>query len=109
MTESERRARLVEWVLERATGLDGGRLSGDTPLLERRHLTSLHLPELLLFLESLRGEPVDVLRLRAGDLRDIDTICSRYLAGRPAAQAGAATGGRVMADSVIGGSPAASR
>jgi hypothetical protein len=79
MTDADPRAQLVEWVLERGKGLTRGTLAGDTPLLERRHLTSLQLPELLLFLEALRDAPIDVTKLCAGDLRDIDTICERYL------------------------------
>jgi hypothetical protein len=58
-------------------------------LLERRYLTSLQLPELLLFLEALRGEAIDVTSLRAGDFRDIDTICARYLTGAEIGRAGA--------------------
>jgi hypothetical protein len=81
MTHADSRALLVDWVLERGKGLTRETLAGDTPLLERRHLTSLQLPELLLFLEALRDAPIDVTKLCAGDLQDIDTICDRYLAG----------------------------
>jgi hypothetical protein len=81
MTPADSRAQLVEWVLDRGKGLTRDTLAGDTPLLERRHLTSLQLPELLLFLEALRDAPIDVTKLCAGDLRNIDTICERYLAG----------------------------
>jgi hypothetical protein len=79
MTHADSRAQLVEWVLERGNGLTRETLAGDTPLLERRHLTSLQLPELLLLLEALRDAPIDVTKLCAGDLRDINTICERYL------------------------------
>jgi len=38
----------------------------------------VHLPELLLLLERLRGEPIDVEDLRPGDFRDIDTLVLRF-------------------------------
>jgi hypothetical protein len=49
-----------------------------TALFEQRHLRSVHLPELLLLLERLRGAPIDVESLSAGDFRDIDTIVTRF-------------------------------
>lgn len=77
-TTSPRQA-LFEWVLRRGRGVTADQLTGTTPLLENRHIRSLQIPELLLFLEELRGSPVDVLQLRAGDFTDIDTICARFL------------------------------
>lgn len=54
----------------------------DTPILEQRILTSLHVLELVLFLEQVTGLPIDVQRLRPGVFRDVDTIC-RSFAARP--------------------------
>lgn len=79
-TSTDPRQGLIAWVERKARGLDGQVLTGSTPLLSGGHLRSLHIPELLLYLEELRGSPVDVTRLRAGDFDDIDTICSRFLA-----------------------------
>jgi hypothetical protein len=64
-------------------------LNDQTPLLANGWLRSVHLPELLLLLERLRGTPVDVEELRPGDFRDIDTLVSRFGPG-PAAAGGAA-------------------
>jgi hypothetical protein len=80
---SERAARLVElraWVAGKAKDLPAEGLTDDLPLLEGRHLTSLHIPELILVLERLRGEAIDVERLQAGDFRDVRTIAARFLA-----------------------------
>ena len=38
----------------------------------------MHLPELLLFIERLRGEPIEVDDLRPGDFGDIDTLVLRF-------------------------------
>lgn len=72
------RAAIRDFVLRWGQDVDPTRFDDTTPLLESRHLTSLQVPELLLLIEELRGEEVDVLDLRAGDLHDIDTIVERF-------------------------------
>ena len=73
-----RRQRLREWVI------DGGRirredLRDDTPLLERRVITSLQVMDLILLIEELTGRPVVMERLKPGLFRDIDAICRNFL------------------------------
>lgn len=77
-SEPEFRQALREWIRSKARDLDPAALTDTTPLFEQRHLRSLHVPELLLFLERLRGEPIDVEDLAAGDFRDIDTLMARF-------------------------------
>ena len=72
---------LRAWVTARAHNLPATGLSDDLPLLANRHLTSLHLAELILFLERLRKVPIDVEVLQAGAFQDIATIASRFLSG----------------------------
>jgi len=74
---------LRSWVARKAKDLPPEGLTDDLPLLEGRHLTSLHIPELILLLEALRGEAIDVERLQAGDFRDLRTIAARFLVGSP--------------------------
>ncbi|WP_290062218.1 hypothetical protein [Amycolatopsis solani] len=69
------------WVVAKATGLPPGELTDDLPLLEGRILTSLHVPELILLLERLRGEPIDVEQLRPGDFHSLRVIADRFLGG----------------------------
>jgi hypothetical protein len=71
---------LREWVSAHARDLPPEGLTDDLPLMERRHLTSLHLPELILLLERLRGEAIDVEELRTGDFASVRTIAARFLA-----------------------------
>ncbi len=77
-SEQEIREALRSWVLTKAKGLDRAVLTDTTPLFEQAQLRSLHLPELLLLLERLRGGPIDVEDLRPGDFRDIDTLVLRF-------------------------------
>jgi hypothetical protein len=70
---------LRSWIAGRARNLPPEGLTDDLPLLAGRHLTSLHLPELILLLERLRRKAIDVDGLQAGDFQDIRTIAARFL------------------------------
>jgi hypothetical protein len=74
-TEDELRARLRAWVQQKARGIEVG---DGTPLFERRILRSVHLPELVLLLERLRGAPIDLERLWPGDFHSIDVMVQRF-------------------------------
>ena len=82
MTETELREALREWIVKTSGRIGPETLRDDTPILEQRILTSLHVLELVLFLEQVTGLPIDVQRLRPGVFRDVDTIC-RSFAARP--------------------------
>jgi hypothetical protein len=71
---------LRRWVLERNPSLDEADLADDTPLIERRYLTSLQVPDLLVFIEQRRGRPVDPARLKPGAFRSIDAIHGAFFA-----------------------------
>jgi len=45
-----------------------------TALFTLRVLRSIHLPELIILLERLRGAPIDVEQLRLGDFDSIDAM-----------------------------------
>jgi len=70
------RSELRAFVLDKARR--DGELSDQTPLLADGWLRSVHVPELLLLLERLRGAPIDVEELRPGDFHDIDTLVRRF-------------------------------
>lgn len=74
-SEAEIRAAVRAFVEHRAGGLS---VSDDTPLLKQRILRSVHLPELIILLERLRGAPIDVERLAHGDFDSIDGIVERF-------------------------------
>jgi hypothetical protein len=59
--------------------LDGDDLDG-VALFQRRLLTSLHLPELILLIERLRGAPVDVGSMGAEHVASIDAIVAEFFA-----------------------------
>jgi hypothetical protein len=74
-SEAEIRAALRSFVQRQAKGVP---VTDQTPLFTQRVLRSVHLPELILMLERLRGAPVDVECLRQGDFDSIDAIVNRF-------------------------------
>jgi hypothetical protein len=73
------RARLRAWVLEHGQRVTDAELTDETPLLERRILSSLQIADLLLFLEELRGEPVDLEGLTGASFRDLGSMARAFL------------------------------
>jgi hypothetical protein len=74
LSEPEFRAELRAWV----TGKAGVQVTDHTQIFAERTLRSVHVPELLLLIERLRGAPIDVEELRPADFRDIDTLVARF-------------------------------
>lgn len=83
-TEPEVRQALRDWVVKTSGRISGEDLRDDTPIIERRIITSLQVMDLILFLESLSGRPIDPGRLKPGVFRDVDTIWRNFFTGAPA-------------------------
>jgi acyl carrier protein len=73
-SETEVRDQLRTWILRRSKSAAGTGLKDDTPILESGLLSSLDVVELILFVESLRGEEIDVDAIEPEVLTNIDTI-----------------------------------
>jgi hypothetical protein len=82
-SEQQTREALRAWVTSKAKPREALQVSDTAQLFEHGHLTSVHVPELLLLIERLRGEPVDPACLGPGDFRDINTIVRRFCTPRP--------------------------
>jgi acyl carrier protein len=79
-TTLTRKQRLRAWILENnGRRIDAADLRDDTPLLEQRILSSLQIADLLLFLEELRGAPVDLEGLTGASFRDVDALVKAFL------------------------------
>jgi len=79
MSTLTRKERLRAWILEHGRRVDPSELTDETPLLERRILTSLQLADLLLFLEELRDRPVDIESLTGSSFRDLGSMVKAFL------------------------------
>jgi acyl carrier protein len=73
------KARLRAWIVANGQRISDAELTDDTPLLERRILSSLQLAELLLFLEELRGAPVELDGLTGASFRDLGSMSQAFL------------------------------
>jgi acyl carrier protein len=71
---------LREWIEQRASRKVNGGLLDDTPILERRIISSLQVMELLLFIEKTSGKPINVNHLKPGSFRSVDTIYDTFFA-----------------------------
>ena len=80
MSTASSKERLRAWVLEHGRRIDGVELTDQTPLLEKRILSSLQIADLLLFLEELRGTPVELEGLNGASFRDLDSMTRNFLA-----------------------------
>ncbi|MCG8591477.1 MAG: hypothetical protein MJE66_19450 [Proteobacteria bacterium] len=80
MSESEIKESLRAWILERAQSGPDQKLQNDTPILDDGILSSLDVVELVLFVESLKGEDVDVDDIQPEALASIDALYAAFFA-----------------------------
>ncbi len=75
--EAEIRDQLRSWIIERSkSGIET--LDDQTPILDSGILSSLDVVELVLFIESLRGEEVDVDDIEPESLTTVDTLYETF-------------------------------
>jgi hypothetical protein len=79
-TEPEVRQALREWVIKTSGKIKPEELDDATPIIERRIISSVHVLDLILFLEELGGKAIDVGKLKVGVFRNIDTIYRNFFA-----------------------------
>ena len=68
------------WILERS-GADEGRLtSNEMPILDEGLLSSLDIVEFILFIESLRGDEVDIENIEPEVFTNLRTLYEAFFA-----------------------------
>ena len=80
MQESEVRNKLRDWILKHAKTSPGAGFNDQTQLLEDGTLSSLDIVEFVLFIESLRGEDVDVDDIEPEVFTSIDSLHAAFFA-----------------------------
>lgn len=80
MQESEIRIKLHDWILKHAKTPPGPSFSDKSLLLEDGILSSLDIVEFVLFIESLRGEDVDIDDIDPKVFTSIDTLHAAFFA-----------------------------
>lgn len=74
MEEAQVKAKLRNWIVNRAKTSPGPDFSDQTLILEERILSSLDVAEFVLYIESLLGEEVDVESLQPEVFASVNTI-----------------------------------
>lgn len=76
MSEEEIKQQLRDWVVGKSKTAES--VADDTPIIEQRVITSMQVMDLILFIEKLRGRPIDATKLQKGVFRDINTIYGNF-------------------------------
>ena len=76
--ETEVRQALREWIVKTSGKIRAEELSDDTPIIERRIISSLQLTDLILMVEDLSGQPIDAELLKPGVFKDINAIYRNF-------------------------------
>lgn len=69
-----------DWILAKNPAVDAVALADDTPLLEKKILTSIQIMDLILFLEHLQGHPVDIDQVQPENFHSLNTIHAAFFA-----------------------------
>ena len=80
MSDADRDA-VRAWILQKVPKLDPAQLADDTQILKERVITSLHIMELILFIESRRHGSIDRTRMKPGNFQSIQSICDAFFGG----------------------------
>ncbi|HEY3057073.1 MAG TPA: hypothetical protein VGK31_14195 [Thermoanaerobaculia bacterium] len=75
---SDARQALRQWMRDRSRKQLDGEISDATPLIEEGILSSIQVPDLILYIEELRGRPVDIVELKPGAFRSLDAIFNTF-------------------------------
>ncbi len=72
------RAALRVWIARCNGQLSPAAIDDQRPLFAQRILKSVHLAELILFVEELRGRAVDLEQIKPGAFTSIDAIMTHF-------------------------------
>ncbi len=77
-TEQEVKTLLKQWVLKKSAKISESDLNYQTQLLEGRIISSLHIMELILEVEKIKGSKFNLKNIKPGAFNSIDSIYSSF-------------------------------
>ncbi len=84
MVEDEIHEELRGWILDRARAAEERLSSDELPILEEGLLSSLDIVEFILFIESLRGEEVDIESIEPEVFTNVNTLYEGFFGSKAA-------------------------
>ena len=83
MSEQELRIKnlIREWIARKNGKVSAAALRDDPPILEQRIISSLHVMELVVYLEQLRKRPLELQDLQPSAFQTIDSLYANFFAG----------------------------
>lgn len=76
--EQEIKETLRQWVLKKSKKISDSELTFQTMLLESRVISSLHVMELILEIERIKGSKFNLKSLKPGAFNSIDSIYATF-------------------------------
>lgn len=80
--ESEIKTQLKQWIASQSKSAEAKTVADDTAIIERRILSSLQIMDLILYIESLRKEPMDSDALKPGVFSSVNKIYETFFTNR---------------------------
>lgn len=80
MTEQEVKAKLRDWIGKRARKSLSQPLADDTRVLDEGILSSLDIVEFVLFIESLRGDDIDIESIEPAVFNSVNALHAAFFA-----------------------------
>jgi acyl carrier protein len=80
MTRTEIIDRLRAWIADKDGRICATDITDETPIVEQRILSSLQVVNLLLYIEQMRGAPIDIESLQPRSFRSLATIYLQFFA-----------------------------
>jgi acyl carrier protein len=79
--EHEIKEQLRQWVLKKNNKITDADLTLETGLLEKRIISSLHIMELILEVERIKGSKFNLKNIKPGSFNNINSIYSSFFVG----------------------------
>ena len=74
MKHLDTKSAIKAWMAERNCSIEAADIGDDTRIIEQKVITSMQIMDLILFIESLRGKPVEPAQIKAGSFQSVNAI-----------------------------------
>lgn len=78
MNTAEAQQKIIEWILSKNPKIDPTQIDSTTALLEKKILSSLHIMDLILFIEKTTGRRADLTQLKPTAFKTVDSIVESF-------------------------------